>query len=89
MAFKGRVPLALSRSFVWTAIHDREIGLSGTYGVFSYDGRFIGNAYADFLLGLPGTSSRMNPLVQNLGRFIRRRVLIPGPPNEPVTAGHI
>lgn len=35
----------------------------GTYGSFAYDGRFTGNAYADFLLGLPGTSSRLNPLV--------------------------
>ena len=26
----------------------------GTFGNFSFDGRFTGNAYADFLLGLPG-----------------------------------
>jgi hypothetical protein len=36
---------------------------SGTYGSFSYDGRFTGTAYADFLLGLPATSTRLNPLV--------------------------
>jgi hypothetical protein len=34
---------------------------SGTYGAFSYTGTFTGNAYADFLLGLPTTSSRLNP----------------------------
>jgi hypothetical protein len=38
-------------------------GASGTYGSFGYDGRFTGNAYADFLLGLPGTSGRLNPVV--------------------------
>lgn len=36
---------------------------TGTYGNFSFDGSFTGNAYADFLLGLPITSSRLNPLV--------------------------
>jgi len=34
----------------------------GTYGSFNYTGTFTGNAYADFLLGLPTTSSRLAPL---------------------------
>lgn len=36
---------------------------AGTYGSFTYDGSFSGNAYADFLLGLPRESVRLNPLV--------------------------
>lgn len=35
----------------------------GTYGNFSFDGRFTGNAYADFLLGYPATSTRLDPLI--------------------------
>jgi hypothetical protein len=34
----------------------------GTYGIFNFDGRFTGYPYADFLLGLPGSSSRLDPL---------------------------
>jgi hypothetical protein len=33
-----------------------------TYGNFSFDGTFTGNAVADFLLGIPITSTRLNPL---------------------------
>lgn len=33
----------------------------GTYGNFSFTGYFSGSAYADFLLGLPRTSSRTTP----------------------------
>lgn len=32
------------------------------YGSFSFDGSLSGNAYADFLLGAPRSSSRTNPL---------------------------
>jgi hypothetical protein len=35
----------------------------GTYGEFSFDGRFSGNAYSDFLLGVPATSTRLDPLI--------------------------
>jgi hypothetical protein len=35
----------------------------GTYGEFTYDGALTGNPYADFLLGLPHYSTRLNPLV--------------------------
>ena len=47
-----------------------------TYGSFSFDGRFTGNAYGDFLLGLPATSTRLNPLIKRkqtakeLGLFV-------------------
>ncbi len=34
----------------------------GSYGSFAFDGTFSGNAYADFLLGLPHTSSRLDPI---------------------------
>jgi hypothetical protein len=34
----------------------------GTYGQFYFDGRFTGYPYADFLLGLPGESYRLDPL---------------------------
>ena len=46
------------------------------FGSFSYNGTFSGNAYADFMLGLPLTSIRLNPLVdrkrtsKELGLFI-------------------
>ncbi|HET9176910.1 MAG TPA: carboxypeptidase regulatory-like domain-containing protein [Terriglobia bacterium] len=34
-----------------------------TFGSFAFDGRFSGYPYADFLLGLPGTSTRLAPIV--------------------------
>jgi carboxypeptidase family protein/TonB-dependent receptor-like protein len=34
----------------------------GTYGTFEFLGGFTGDAYADFLLGLPTRSQRLNPL---------------------------
>ncbi|MPY88802.1 MAG: hypothetical protein GEU99_12840 [Luteitalea sp.] len=33
-----------------------------TYGRFAFNGRFTGSAYADFLLGLPHSSERVDPL---------------------------
>ena len=48
----------------------------GSYGIFSFDGRFTGNDYADFLLGLPATSSRIDPFTdrtlssRELGLFL-------------------
>ncbi|MBM3738146.1 MAG: hypothetical protein FJW39_20380 [Acidobacteria bacterium] len=35
----------------------------GTYGVFGFDGSVTGHAYGDFLLGIPRTSVRLDPLV--------------------------
>ena len=35
----------------------------GTYGSFTFNGTFSGSSYADFLLGLPFTSTRLNPLI--------------------------
>ncbi len=46
------------------------------YGSFSYNGNWTGNAYADFMLGLPLTSTRLNPLTsrwqssKELGIFV-------------------
>ncbi len=46
------------------------------YGSFSYNGNWTGNAYADFMLGLPLTSTRLNPLTgrwqtsKELGLFV-------------------
>ena len=34
---------------------------TGTYGSFTFTGNLTGNAYADFMLGYPYTSSRLNP----------------------------
>jgi hypothetical protein len=34
----------------------------GNYGIFNFNGSFTGYGYADFLLGLPYTSTRLNPL---------------------------
>jgi hypothetical protein len=37
---------------------------AGTFGSFSFDGTYTGHAYADFLLGIPRSSSRINnPLI--------------------------
>ena len=33
----------------------------GTYGSFGFEGNFSGFSYADFLLGMPNTSSRLDP----------------------------
>ncbi len=46
------------------------------FGNFAFNGTWSGNAYADFLLGLPYTSTRLNPIVnrkqtsKELGLFI-------------------
>jgi carboxypeptidase family protein len=51
-------------------------GIVPDYGSFSFNGLFTGNAYADFLLGLPNSSSRVDPLVnrarktKELGLFV-------------------
>ncbi len=37
-------------------------GFVNDYGTFSFDGSVTGNAYADFLLGIPQSSARTNPL---------------------------
>ena len=34
----------------------------GTYGQFTFNGTFTGNGYADFMLGIPYSSSRLNQL---------------------------
>jgi len=38
------------------------VGVVPDFGTFSFDGSFTGNGYADFLLGLPRTSERSNPI---------------------------
>src|SRR5207247_1936474 len=49
---------------------------NNNFGNFRFNGAFSGNAYADFLLGLPLSSTRLNPLVdrkrtsKELGLFI-------------------
>jgi hypothetical protein len=46
------------------------------FGSFEFNGAFTGNAYADFLLGLPLSSTRLNPIInrkrtqKELGLFI-------------------
>jgi len=46
------------------------------FGSFEFDGAFSNDAYADFLLGLPLSSTRLNPIVdrkltsKELGLFI-------------------
>ncbi len=41
----------------------------GTFGRFNFNGTYTGNAYADFLLGLPFSSERLDPLVDRVRRF--------------------
>jgi len=49
----------------------------GTYGSFSFNGSLSGYGYADFLLGLPFTSTRLDPLTNRtlrdseLGMFVQ------------------
>jgi hypothetical protein len=42
---------------------------SGTYGNFNFSGRFSGNAYADFLLGIPNTVLRNDPFPTQYFRY--------------------
>ena len=46
----------------------RSVVETGTYGNFSFDGNFSGHPYADFLLGLPRSSSRRDPLTDRWRR---------------------
>lgn len=41
---------------------------TGTYGVFNFNGTLTGNGYADFLLGLPYSSTRLDPLTNRAER---------------------
>ncbi|HYM12330.1 MAG TPA: carboxypeptidase regulatory-like domain-containing protein [Bryobacterales bacterium] len=41
---------------------------TGTYGNFTFDGSLTGNGYADFLLGLPYSSQRLDPLTNRAQR---------------------
>ena len=49
---------------------------NANFGNFAFNGSFSGNAYADFMLGLPLSSTRLNPLInrrlsqKELGLFI-------------------
>lgn len=45
---------------------------SGSFGSFTFSGNFSGNAGADFLLGLPTSSSRLNPIVGRWQNTIAR-----------------
>lgn len=55
----GKHALKLGGSFQ----HYRNFyGVVPDYGSFSFDGSITGNPYADFLLGLPQQSQRVNPL---------------------------
>jgi hypothetical protein len=40
----------------------------GNYGTFNFTGSLTGNGYADFLLGLPFTSTRLDPLTNRTQR---------------------
>jgi hypothetical protein len=42
--------------------------VDGVYGNFNFDGSLTGNAYADFLLGLPQSSLRLDPLIDRVQR---------------------
>jgi hypothetical protein len=49
----------------------------GSYGSFNFNGTYTGFSYADFLLGIPFSSSRLNPLIgrtrtdSELGIFVQ------------------
>ena len=42
---------------------------SGLFGNYSFTGRYTGNAYADFLLGLPTSVTRVDPYPTQYNRF--------------------
>ena len=42
---------------------------AGLFGNFTFNGRFTGNAYADFLLGLPTSVVRLDPYPTQYNRF--------------------
>ena len=72
---KGRHVLKLGGE-LRTYSNYNEMVSNENYGVFDFNGRFTGDAYADFLLGLPNSSTRLDPLVnrtmtsKELGLFI-------------------
>ena len=39
------------------------------FGSYAFTGKFTGNAYADFLLGLPATVTRLEPFPAQYNRF--------------------
>lgn len=59
-----------------TFADNRSVIAEGSYGNFAFNGNLSGEAYADFLLGLPFNSSRLDPLTgrqyrgYELGLFI-------------------
>ena len=51
---------------------DHNFGIpEGTYGTFTFDGSLSGIDYADFLLGLPYNSTRLDPLTQPAPEGVR------------------
>ncbi len=42
---------------------------AGTYGEFNFNGTFTGNAYADFLFGIPYSSERLDPILDRTRRM--------------------
>ena len=73
---KGKHVLKFGGELRTYSTYNQNIVPNENYGSFSFDGAFTGNAYADFLLGLPITSTRLNPLVnrtetsKELGLFV-------------------
>lgn len=53
------------RRFHWDEIN----APSGTFGSFSFDGRFTGSPFADFWFGLPATSNLFYPRPKRLARM--------------------
>ena len=66
---KGRHQFKFGAQFVDWFVNRYLTTNAGLFGNFSFQGRFSGNPYADFLLGLPTTVIRLDPFPTQYNRW--------------------
>ena len=66
---KGRHQMKFGANYVDWFVNRYLTTNAGLFGNFSFQGRFTGNAYADFLLGLPTTVVRLDPFPTQYDRW--------------------
>lgn len=66
---KGRHQMKFGGQFVSWFVNRYLTTNAGLFGNFSFQGRFSGNPYADFLLGLPTTVVRLDPFPTQYNRW--------------------
>ena len=66
---RGRHQMKFGAQYVSWFVNRYLTTNSGLFGNFSFQGRFTGNPYADFLLGLPTTVVRLDPFPTQYNRW--------------------